>query len=129
MGAATSIMFVATKVLSQGTCVCCMTKHIFCCDKSMLVATKLFYCTYVHPNIDPALSVKCQQNHQPFYTVQLNAHGKELVPYLVLSPSDLSMCLIFLQTKINKRQRIHLVTTFTDSKEERISYHWPTDKQ
>ena len=36
-GAATSIIFVTTKVLSQQTCV--MTKHVFCCDKSMLVAT------------------------------------------------------------------------------------------
>ena len=46
-GAATSIIFVATKVLSRQTHVChnkhmfVATKHIFCCDKSMLAMTKL----------------------------------------------------------------------------------------
>ena len=43
VGAAASIIFVATKVLSRQTHVCCnknmfvVTKHIFCHDKSMFV--------------------------------------------------------------------------------------------
>ena len=47
-GAATCIIFVATKVLSQKTPVChdkrvfVMTKHIFCQDKNMLVTTNMF---------------------------------------------------------------------------------------
>ena len=47
VGAATSIIFVTTKVLSWQTHVChdknmfVVTKHIFCHDKSMLVVTKL----------------------------------------------------------------------------------------
>ena len=45
VGTATSMIFVTTKVLSPQMHVCgdkhllVMTKHIFCCDKSMLVAT------------------------------------------------------------------------------------------
>ena len=46
-GPITSIIFVATNVLSRQTCVCpdkarlVAKKHVFCRDKSMLVATKL----------------------------------------------------------------------------------------
>ena len=46
-GAATSIIFVVTKVLMRQTHVCSdkpmfvMTKHVCCYDKSMLVVTKL----------------------------------------------------------------------------------------
>ena len=46
-GAAISIVFVATKLLSRQTRVCrdknvfVATKHVFCCDKSMLGATKM----------------------------------------------------------------------------------------
>ena len=49
VGAATSVIFVTTKVLSPQMHVCgdkhlfVMTKHIFCCDKSMLVATTNVY--------------------------------------------------------------------------------------
>ena len=47
VGAATSIIFVATKFLLWQTCVChdkhvfVVIKHVFCCNESMLVATKL----------------------------------------------------------------------------------------
>ena len=62
VGAATSVIFVATKVFSRQTCVCCdesfvttnmfvVTKQLFCHDKSMFVATKLCQDKYLSGQI------------------------------------------------------------------------------
>ena len=40
---------------------------------------------------------------EPFYAVQLNEQDKELVPYSVHSPPEVSTCLVFLLTQTNKR--------------------------
>ena len=64
----------------------------------------------------------------------LNVHYKELVPYSVHSPSDMSMCLVFLLTQTNKR---HLANSiYRNWRRKDLSDHssmWsicrPSDKQ
>ena len=49
-GAATSFIFVETKVLLQQTHLSVTTKHVFCCDKCMRAVTIFLHVTFVITN-------------------------------------------------------------------------------
>ena len=59
--------------------------------------------------------------------MQVNAHDKELVPFSVHSPSDVSIYMsAFLLTMTKKRPNLFFIfylTAFTESEGERISDH------